>query len=60
MFDDELDPKTKKPKPKDLSALSVEELKDYKTDLVLEVERVEQAIKSKSDYFGEADKFFKT
>lgn len=58
MFDEELDPKTKKPQLKDLSAMSVEELKVYKDDLLAEAERVEAAIQSKSSYFSEADKFF--
>jgi uncharacterized small protein (DUF1192 family) len=60
MFDDDIDPRTKKPVQKDLSTMSVEELKAYKDDLLAEAERVEASIQSKSDYFGEADKFFKS
>ena len=58
MFDDDVDPKTKKPKVKDLSAMSVEELKAYKADLLAEAQRVEGVIQTKSNYFGEANKFF--
>lgn len=60
MFDEELDPRTKKPALKDLSVMSVEELRDYKEKLLAEVQRVEGTIIAKSDYFGEADKFFKS
>jgi uncharacterized small protein (DUF1192 family) len=59
MFDDDIDPRTKKLVLKDLSTMSVEELQKYKDQLLSEAERVETVIKSKSDYFSEADKFFK-
>ena len=47
MFDDELDPKTKKPKPRDLERMSVEELDEYTEDLKAEIERVAQEIAKK-------------
>ena len=59
MFDEEIDPKTKKSKLRDLSDMSVEELRIYKDDLLIEAERVEASIQMKSAYLGEADKFFK-
>ena len=59
MFDEELDPKTKKPKAKDLGEMSVEELESYKENLKLEIVRVDGEIVKKGDYFGEAEAFFK-
>jgi uncharacterized small protein (DUF1192 family) len=59
MLDEELDLKTKKPKIKDLSDMSVEELEKYKAELEAEVVRVQDAIQSKSSYLSDADKFFK-
>ncbi len=60
MFDDDQDLRGKKPKAfKDLSNMSVEELKLYKDDLNAEIARVDAEIAKKSDYFSQADKFFK-
>ena len=60
MFDDDLDPQTKKPKPKDLSTMSVEELKDYVQDLQGEIARVEAEIDKKASYSQQAESFFKS
>ena len=60
MFDDDLDPQTKKSKPKDLSTMSVEELKEYVQDLKEEIVRVETEIDKKASYSQQAESFFKS
>jgi len=59
MDTDDLDPKTKKPKPKDLSDLSIDALHEYITDLEAEIERVQADIKAKQSALSAADAFFK-
>ena len=60
MFDDDLDPKTKKPAQKPLDYLSVPELKDYIQKLQDEIKRAEAEMAKKEKYKGAADSFFKS
>ncbi len=60
MFDDDLDPKTKKPMLKPLDNMSVPELKQYLADLHAEIARVEQHLGKKEAYKSAADSFFKS
>ena len=57
--DDDLDPKTKKPQPRDLENLSVEELAKYIIDLKDEIQRAEKDIQAKGAQKSAADAFFK-
>lgn len=56
----DLEPRTVKPKPKDLDLLGVEELKDYLAELEAEAERVRAKIASKTDYKSAAASLFKS
>lgn len=58
--DDDLDPKTKKAKPRLLDNLSVPELKDYAAQLRGEIGRVELEIQKKEKYKSAADALFKS
>jgi uncharacterized small protein (DUF1192 family) len=60
MEDEDLVPKTLRPKPLDLEALSIEALQDYIVELEGEIERVRGAIAGKESWRGEAESFFKT
>jgi len=61
MFDEELDPRTKKPVKKDLTKMSVEELEQYIDDMKQEITRVEEEIKRKMAHREAASaSFFKT
>lgn len=60
MFDDDLDPKTKKPKVRDLSIMSVDELEEYISDMKAEIERVEQEIAKKKAHAEAASSIFKS
>lgn len=57
---DELDPIKKKPVKKDLSRMSVGDLKDYIDDLKAEIARAESAIITKEKARAGADSFFKS
>ncbi len=57
--DNDLDPKTKKPQPRDLENLSVEELAEYIVDLKDEIQRAEKDIQAKGAQKSAADAFFK-
>lgn len=59
MFDEDFDPKTKKPVVKPLDNMSVEELRDYLERLHQEITRVETEIAKKENYKSAADAFFK-
>lgn len=59
IFDDELDPKTKRPKPRGLDKMSVPELKEYLAALKDEMARVEADIAKKEKYKSAADALFK-
>ena len=56
---EDLEPRHKKPKPKDLDAMGVEELEAYLAELQTEAERVTAKIESKKTYLAGADSFFK-
>ncbi len=56
---DDLDPKTKKPKLKDLETMSVEALNDYIADLEAEILRARAAIDAKGSARNAAESFFK-
>lgn len=56
---DDLDPKTKKPKLKDLEVMSVEALNDYIADLEAEIARARAAISAKGEARNAAESFFK-
>jgi uncharacterized small protein (DUF1192 family) len=60
IFDDDTDPKTKKPKPRALDNLSVPELRDYITQMKGEIARVEAEILKKEKHKAAADALFKT
>jgi uncharacterized small protein (DUF1192 family) len=57
---DELEPQKKKPAPKDLDALGVEQLEEYLTELETEAERVRVKLAEKKDYLAGAQDFFKS
>jgi uncharacterized small protein (DUF1192 family) len=57
---EELDPVKKKPVKKDLSRMSVGDLKEYIADLKTEIERAEAAIKTKDKARSGAESFFKS
>lgn len=59
MFDEERDPITKKPKLKNLSNMSLDELQDYITQMRDEITRVEAEIKRKKAHMDAASTFFK-
>lgn len=59
MDTDDLDPIKKKPQPKDLTRMSVGDLKDYIADLQAEIARAEAAIAKKDKARAGADSFFK-
>ena len=60
MDTDDLDPIKKKPVKKDLTRMSVGDLKEYIAELKAEIERAEAAIKLKDKARSGADAFFKS
>ncbi len=60
IFDDDLDPKTKKQKPRPLDNLSVPELKEYVLQLKEEIVRVETDIAKKEKHKAAAAALFKS
>ncbi len=60
MDTDELEPMRKKPVPKDLSRMSIGDLKEYIADLKAEIVRAEGFIAKKGDARKGAEGFFKT
>ena len=60
MEEEDLEPKTLRPKPLELDSLSVEALNDYISELEGEIERVRSAIAAKESWRGEAESFFKS
>ena len=60
MFDDDLDPKKKTPKLKNLEPLSVDELIEYVDGLKAEIVRAEADIAKKKAYSQAASSFFKS
>lgn len=60
MDTDELDPIKKKPVKKDLSRMSIGDLKEYIGDLKTEIARAETEIAKKDKARSGADSFFKS
>jgi uncharacterized small protein (DUF1192 family) len=56
---EDLEPRHKQPKPKDLDVLGVDELANYLAELEAEAERVKAKIESKKTYLAGADSLFK-
>jgi uncharacterized small protein (DUF1192 family) len=59
MFDDDLDPKTKRLKHRPLDKLSVDDLKNYIADLKAEITRVEDDISKKEAHKNAISNLFK-
>jgi uncharacterized small protein (DUF1192 family) len=59
MEDEDLDPRHKKPKKKDLTPLSIAELEAYIADMEGEILRVREAIAAKRNQRGGAESLFK-
>lgn len=59
MDTDDLEPITKRPKKKDLTRMSITDLRDYIDELRLEIARAETAIAGKSEARKGAEGFFK-
>jgi uncharacterized small protein (DUF1192 family) len=60
MFDDDLDPKKKPSKLKNLEPMSIDELASYIEDLKAEIIRTEAEIAKKKAYANAASSFFKS
>ncbi|MEE9210960.1 MAG: DUF1192 domain-containing protein [Kiloniellales bacterium] len=60
MDEDDLEPKKKKPAPKNLEPMGVEELEDYLAELEAEMARVRAELESKKAYLTGAQEFFKS
>ena len=56
---DDLDPQHKKPKPKNLDDMNIEDLKEYVAVLKAEIARVEEKMKAKQSHAAAAASFFK-
>jgi uncharacterized small protein (DUF1192 family) len=59
MDPEDLEPRTKKPKPKDLEVMGVDELENYLAELEAEAVRVRDKIKAKKTYLSGAESLFK-
>ena len=57
---EDLEPRKQKPKPMDLDAMGIDELRDYLAHLESEAARVRAKIESKKSYLAGADSFFKS
>lgn len=57
---EELEPRKKKPEPKNLEAMGVEELEAYQAELEAELARVKTEIEGKKSYLAGAGAFFKS
>lgn len=60
MFDDDLDPRTKKRKPRPLDNMSVQELEEYIAELKAEITRVEADIEKKKAHKDAISSLFKS
>jgi uncharacterized small protein (DUF1192 family) len=60
MFDDDLDPKKKAAKLRNLEPMSVDELLVYVEEMKAEIMRTESEIAKKKAYASAASSFFKT
>ena len=56
---DDLEPRKKPAKLRDLDVMGVEELEDYLAELETEANRVKEKIAAKKSYLSGADAFFK-
>lgn len=56
---DDLDPKQKKPQPRNLDAMNIEDLEEYVAVLKTELARVEDKIKAKQSHAATAASLFK-
>ncbi|MDJ0948908.1 MAG: DUF1192 domain-containing protein [Alphaproteobacteria bacterium] len=59
MEEEDLEPRTKRPKPRDLEPLSIEALEEYIGELEAEIDRVRQAIAAKQGHRAGAEGLFK-
>ncbi len=59
MDEQDLEPRTKRQKPKDLDVMSIEALNDYIATLEAEIERARGAIAAKQSHKAAAESFFK-
>jgi len=57
---DDLEPKKKKPAPKDLHVMGVEELQDYIAELEAEIARAREAIAEKQKHRSGVEGLFKS
>ena len=60
MDEEDLEPRTKKVKPRDLTIMSIEDLEDYIETLKSEISRAEDAIANKKNARQGAEAVFKT
>lgn len=56
---DDLEPRPLRPKPADLTALSLEDLGDYIAELKAEIVRAEAAVASRRDHIQGAESLFR-
>ncbi len=56
---DDLDPRQKKPQPRNLDAMNIADLEEYAGVLKAELQRVEDKIKSKQSHAAAAASLFK-
>jgi uncharacterized small protein (DUF1192 family) len=59
MFDEELEPRSKKPQPKDLSRMGVAELEEYISTLEAEIGRAQGEIAARKKQRSGAESIFK-
>ncbi len=57
---DDLEPRNRPPRKKNLEVMSVEELEDYVAALKAEIERTREMIAKKRDHLSSADSLFKS
>ncbi|MFQ6018831.1 MAG: DUF1192 domain-containing protein [Kiloniellaceae bacterium] len=57
---EDLEPRNKRPQPKDLDNMGVAELEGYLRELEAEAERVRAKIEAKKSYLAGAEGFFKS
>ena len=56
---DDLEPLRKKPRPRDLDTLSIEELGEYVANMEAEIKRVREKIAAKQSHTSAAEALFK-
>jgi uncharacterized small protein (DUF1192 family) len=56
---DDLDPRQKKPQPRNLDAMNIEDLREYADVLRAELARVEEKIRAKQSHAAAAASLFK-